>query len=90
MKRIDADTNPRLKQKAMFEQAKMPDKNLFGIKPKLKVKLQADKEAGTIVIDEQTNLSGVPENAWQYRLGNRSALEWVLDQYKEKNPAIRR
>jgi predicted helicase len=23
---------------------------------------------------------------WTYRLGNRSALEWVLDQYKEKTP----
>jgi len=22
--------------------------------------------------------------AWEYKLGNRSALEWVLDQYKEK------
>ena len=24
--------------------------------------------------------------AWTYKLGNRSALEWVLDQYKEKKP----
>lgn len=24
--------------------------------------------------------------AWDYKLGNRSALEWVLDQYKEKKP----
>ena len=24
--------------------------------------------------------------AWDYRLGNRSALEWVLEQYKEKKP----
>jgi predicted helicase len=24
--------------------------------------------------------------AWDYRLGNRSALEWILDQYKEKKP----
>ena len=27
-----------------------------------------------------------PPEAWQYRLGSRSALEWVLDQYKEKKP----
>ena len=31
-------------------------------------------------------LTGVPEEAWEYRLGSRSALEWVLDQYKEKTP----
>jgi predicted helicase len=24
--------------------------------------------------------------AWDYKLGNRSALEWILDQYKEKKP----
>jgi predicted helicase len=29
-------------------------------------------------------LFGIPESAWLYKLGNRSALEWVLDQYKEK------
>ena len=31
-------------------------------------------------------LTGVPEEAWEYRLGSRSALEWVLDQHKEKKP----
>ena len=30
--------------------------------------------------------SEVPREAWDYRLGNRSALEWILDQYKEKTP----
>ena len=48
--------------------------------------LRADKERGTIALDGQTTLSGVPPQAWEYRLGNRSALEWVLDQYKEKKP----
>lgn len=48
--------------------------------------LKADREAGRIVLDSETTLSGVPAAAWDYRLGNRSALEWVLDQYKEKTP----
>ncbi|HEY4743209.1 MAG TPA: type ISP restriction/modification enzyme [Desulfuromonadaceae bacterium] len=52
-----------------------------------KAKLKADKEAGRIILDEQTTLAGVPASAWEYRLGNRSALEWVLDQYKEKKPS---
>jgi predicted helicase len=51
-----------------------------------KAKLKADKETGRIILDEQTTLAGVPAIAWEYRLGNRSALEWVLDQYKEKKP----
>ncbi len=48
--------------------------------------LKADKPGGRIVLDSETTLSGIPPEAWDYKLGNRSALEWVLDQYKEKTP----
>ena len=48
--------------------------------------LRADKARGAIVLDDATTLTGVPPDAWRYRLGNRSALEWVLDQYKERKP----
>ena len=48
--------------------------------------LRADKDSGRIVLDDVTTLTGVPADAWRYRLGNRSALEWVLDQYKERKP----
>ena len=51
-----------------------------------RVILRADKEAGVIRLDDQTRLTGVPESAWRYRLGSRSALEWILDQYKERKP----
>ena len=48
--------------------------------------LRADKERGIIILDEKTRLTGVPPDAWRYVLGSRSALEWVLDQYKERKP----
>ena len=48
--------------------------------------LKADKGAGRIVIDSETTLTGIPAAAWGYQLGNRCALEWVLDQHKEKKP----
>ncbi len=73
------------KQKAIFN-LEEPQPLLTKL-PKLKVKLKADKETGIIELDEQTALTGVPKEAWDYKLGNRSALEWVLDQYKEKKPA---
>ncbi len=41
---------------------------------------------GRIILDSMTTLEGIPKIAWDYKLGNRSALEWVLDQYKEKKP----
>lgn len=53
---------------------------------KIKPKLKANKDDGTIELDNQTILSGIPSEAWEYKLGNRSALEWILDQYKEKKP----
>ena len=48
--------------------------------------LRANPEQGSITLDAQTTLAGVPADAWRYRLGSRSALEWALDQYKEKKP----
>ncbi len=48
--------------------------------------LKSDPAAGSILLDSETTLRGVPPEAWAYRLGNRSALDWVLDQHKEKKP----
>ncbi|WP_281967463.1 type ISP restriction/modification enzyme [Roseovarius nanhaiticus] len=51
-----------------------------------KPKLKANKDAGQIELDSETTLSGIPPEVWDYKLGNRSGLEWILDQYKEKKP----
>jgi predicted helicase len=51
-----------------------------------KAMLRADTSTGSITLDSETTLTGVPPTAWTYKLGNRSALEWILDQYKEKKP----
>ncbi|MGH6796420.1 MAG: type ISP restriction/modification enzyme, partial [Methylocella sp.] len=69
-----------------LQRTDMPDEKskTAGYAPK--TILKADKEHGIIVLDSETQLSGVPKEAWDYRLGNRSALEWILDQYKEKTP----
>ena len=48
--------------------------------------LRADRERGLIRLDERTTLAGVPADAWRYKLGSRSAVEWVLDQYRERKP----
>jgi len=47
-------------------------------------KLKADKDSGAIIIDTATTLYGVPKIAWEYKLGTYSALQWILEQYKEK------
>lgn len=51
-----------------------------------KAKLRAIPEKGNIILDENTAVTGIPSRAWDYKLGNRSALHWILDQHKEKKP----
>lgn len=72
-------------QKEIYSVAAEPNP-MFTHIPTVKAKLIADKTAGVIELDELSYLSEVPPEAWEYKLGNRSALEWVLDQHKEKKP----
>lgn len=55
-----------------------------GLQPK--ALLKSDPAAGSITLDSETTLRGVPPEAWAYKLGNRCAIDWVLDQHKEKKP----
>ena len=64
----------------------MPDEKARAASQSPKAMLKADKATGRIVLDSETTLSGIPSEAWDYKLGNRSALEWILDQHKEKKP----
>jgi predicted helicase len=84
LKLITSNSAEELKKvKELFNKAEEPEA-LYHHRGYPKVKLKADKEKGIIEIDEHTLLTGVPPSAWEYKLGNRSALEWILDQYKEK------
>ncbi len=58
----------------------------YSIEDLEKARLKANKATGSIIIDSYTELNGIPKEAWDYKLGNRSALEWILDQYKESKP----
>jgi predicted helicase len=55
-----------------------------GVPPRRSTILQARKAQGAIDIDPYTRLEGIPPEAWDYRLGTYSALEWILERYKEK------
>ena len=64
----------------------VPDTKARAAGQQPKALLRADPAAGAIALDSETTLRGIPAQAWAYTLGNRSALDWVLDQYKEKKP----
>ena len=47
-----------------------------------KMRLSRDKTG--VKYNDFLTLDGIPAEAYDYRLGNRSALEWVIDQYRVK------
>lgn len=47
-----------------------------------KMKLSPDKTA--IIYNDFLTLTGIPPEVYEYKLGNRSALEWIIDQYRVK------
>lgn len=45
-------------------------------------KMRLSKDKQSLIYNEFLTLKGIPKDAFEYRLGNRSALEWVIDQYQ--------
>jgi len=44
------------------------------------MKLAKDKKS--LRVNDSLTLADIPPETFHYRLGNRSALEWVIDQYQ--------
>jgi len=64
-----------------------------GVKPPLRSlplsyrvedKMRLSKDRKSLKVNDTLTLGGIPPEAFEYRLGNRSALEWVIDQYRVK------
>jgi predicted helicase len=45
-------------------------------------KMRLNKGKTELVVNETLTLAAIPPEAFEYQLGNRSALEWVIDQYQ--------
>jgi predicted helicase len=45
-------------------------------------RMKLSKDRRSLVYNDFLTLSGIPTEAFEYRLGNRSALEWIVDQYR--------
>ena len=44
-------------------------------------KMHLNKDKTELTVNKSLKLTGIPPECFEYRLGNRSALEWVIDQY---------
>ena len=49
-----------------------------------KMKLSKNKDKTQLKYNDFLTLDGIPPEAFDYRLGNRSAVEWIVDQYRVK------
>ncbi len=47
-------------------------------------KMKFSKDKTQIIYNEFLTLKGIPAEVFEYKLGNRSALEWIVDQYRLK------
>jgi predicted helicase len=45
-------------------------------------KMRLSKDKLRLTVNPSLTLAPIPPAAFDYRLGNRSALEWVIDQYQ--------
>lgn len=48
------------------------------------VKMNLGPDRGSLRVNESLTLAGIPPETFDYRLGSRSALEWIVDQYQVK------
>jgi predicted helicase len=44
--------------------------------------MKLSKDKTTLTVNKSLTLGDIPAEVSRYRLGNRSALEWVIDQYQ--------
>jgi predicted helicase len=45
-------------------------------------RMRLSKDKTSLIYNQLLTLSDIPKETFEYRLGNRSALEWVIDQYQ--------
>ena len=45
-------------------------------------KMKLSKDKTQLIYNEFLTLAGIPPKAFEYRLGNRSALDWIIDRYQ--------
>jgi predicted helicase len=64
-----------------------PLEEILGGSPDLRVKKMAfgkNKDRSRIIYNQHITLAGVPDAAYEYTIGSRSAIEWIMERYQVK------
>jgi len=79
-----ADIHLNYENTDIYELEEVIDKDKF---PDVKFtvdKMKITKDKKSLVYNKAITLAGIPPEVYEYKLGNRSALEWIVDQYRVK------
>lgn len=79
-KLADLHINYETEPEYYLEKIEAPGKKLDYIVEKMKY----NKDKTAIIYNDFLTLSGIPPETFDYKLGNRSALDWIIDQYQIK------
>ncbi|MEV6882821.1 MULTISPECIES: type ISP restriction/modification enzyme [unclassified Streptomyces] len=61
-----------------------PPRELYRV-AKMKIpKAKGQSDRSTIVYNHRVTLTNIPDEAYRYQLGARSAIEWIIDRYQVK------
>ena len=77
--------NLHVNYESQLEYAKLEPIETPGMQVNLQVeRMKFSKDKTQLKYNDFLTLEGIPPEVFEYRLGNRSALEWVVDQYRVK------
>ena len=61
-----------------------PEEDFYRVQKMAFGKAGKDKDRSQIVYNSRITVAGIPEEAYRYMLGSRSAVEWIIDRYQIK------
>lgn len=59
-----------------------PDDQLYRVKKMAFGKGGGERDRSRIIYNSRITAAGIPEEAYRYVLGSRSAIEWIMDRYQ--------
>ena len=76
-----ADLHVNYEQQPEYPLERIQNPNAKGLSFRVE-KMRLGRDKSSLFYNDLFTLSGIPPETYEYRLGNRSALEWVIDQYQ--------
>jgi predicted helicase len=58
--------------------------DLYRVQKMAFAKVDGEKDRSQIVFNSNLTLAGIPDGAYRYMLGSRSAIEWIMERYQMK------